>query len=366
MPDRGQENAPKGTAKGVAQLAGVSITTVSRVLSGQDVAISKATRQRVLSAAKQLRYRPNSLAVALRKGHTRTIGLLVPDIADAYFHQIARGLEDAAQLVGYTVVLCNTDRDAAKERSYVELLADQQVEGIVFAGGGVDDDEHLVDFPWHEIHVVTVGPHRLACPSIRVDDAGTIELAVDHLVEQGCRRILCLAGRPNWLIHQERLAGYVRAVDAHGLERDQQLVRPGLFSVDEGYASVEAALRQGVHFDGVVAFNDYAAIGAVRAVAAHGRRVPEDVVVVGCDDIPVSSLVSPRLTSVSFPQYDFGRAAMEVVLDLAAGNTVEPVRQFPYHLEVRESSRRHAAVGTARGPVSPSTASTERSEEGPQ
>lgn len=332
--------APAKGAKAVAQRAGVSVTTVSRVLRGQDVAISEATKQRVLAAAKELRYRPNSLAVALRKGHTRTIGLLVPDIADAYFHQLARGLEDAAQEAGYTVVLCNTDRQPAKERSYVELLADQQVESIVFAGGGIDDDAHLADFPWHGIHVVAIGPHRLDCPSVRVDDAGTIELAVDHLVEQGSTRILCLAGRPNWLINKERLRGYRQAVERHGLELDPRLVRTGDFSVEAGCASTRAALGESVEFDGVMAFNDYTAIGAVQAVTEHGRRVPEDVVVVGCDDIPISSLVSPRLTSVSFPQYEFGRAAMEVILEMATGDVAAPVRLFAYHLEVRESSRR--------------------------
>jgi LacI family transcriptional regulator len=333
---------PKRTAKAVAARAGVSVTTVSRVLNGRDDAISADTRDRVLSAARQLRYRPNSLAVALRKGYTQTVGLIVPDIADAYFHQVARGLEDAAQLAGYTVVLCNTDRIAEKERATIEVLCDQHVDAIVFAGGGIADEKHLADFPWDGMHVVAVGPHRLDCPSIRVDDAGTIELAVDHLVEQGCRRILCVAGLEHWAINAVRLDGYRRAIARHGLEFERDLVLHGSFTVESGRVVVGAALADGLAFDGVVAFNDYSAIGGMQALAEHGRRVPEEIAVVGCDDIPVSSLVHPRLTSVSFPQYDFGRAAMNLVLDLVANRPVAPVTTFPYHLEVRESSARRA------------------------
>jgi LacI family transcriptional regulator len=324
----------------VAERAGVSVTTVSRVLNGRDDAISAETRERVLKAARQLRYRPNSLAVALRKGVTHTIGLIVPDIGDAYFHQVARGLEDAAQLAGYTVILCNTDRVAARERSSIEVLCDQHVDAIVFAGGGIDDDKHLADFPWDGMHVVAVGPHNLECPSIRVDDAGTIELAVNHLVEQGCRRVLCLAGMENWLINSARLEGYRRAIAHHGMDYDPQLVRNGSFRVESGREMVASTIADGVDFDGIVAFNDYSAIGAMQALAEHGRRVPEDIAVVGCDDVPVASLVQPALTSVSFPQYDFGRAAMQVIQDLIAGRPVAEVTTFPYHLEVRGSSRR--------------------------
>lgn len=329
----------KRTAKAVAALAGVSVTTVSRVLSGHSDTFSPQTRERVQSAARELRYRPNSLATALRKGYTRTIGLLVPDISDAYFFQIARGLEDAAQRSGYTVMLCNTDRIADKERAYIEILTDQHVDAIVFAGGGVDDDEHLRDLSWDRIHVVTIGPHRLPFPSIRVDDAGTIELAVDHLVEQGCRSVLCIAGQENWLINQERLAGYWHAVARHRLAVDPALVVHGSFALESGRAAVDATIAAGVGFDGVVAFNDYTAVGAIQALQRHGLRVPNDIVVVGCDDVPISSLVSPGVTSVSFPQYDFGRAAMQIIRDLVAGKPVPPVTQFPHHLEVRDSSR---------------------------
>jgi len=339
MPDLASLSA-KPTAKAVAAHAGVSVTTVSRVLSGRHDSISPQTRERVLQVAEELHYRPNSIAAALRKGYTRAIGLMVPDISDAYFHQIARGLEDAAQDAGYSVVLFNTDRVAAKERAGVETFYEHGVDAVVFAGGGVDDETHLQGFPWKHMNVVTIGPHRLPFPSIGVDDVATIELAVGHLVEQGCQRILCLAGQPNWLINAERLEGYRRAQARHGLDPDPALMWPAAFTVQSGYEATKQARASGVDFDGVMAFNDYTAIGAIKALLELGVDVPDEVAVVGCDDIPIAQLVSPRLTSVSFPQYEFGRAAMERALDLIAGRPVAQTTRFEHRLEVRESSLR--------------------------
>lgn len=334
----------KPTAKAVAERAGVSATTVSRVMNGRAGDISEQTRERVLEAARVLRYRPSSLAAALRKGYTRSVGLVVPDIADAYFHQIARGVDDVAQEAGYTMVLCNTDRVAAKERAGIEVLYDQNVDAIIFAGGGVDEDAHLRDLPWDLMHVVTVGPHRLPFPSIRVDDAGTIRTAMDHLLKQGRRRVLCIGGRENWLIHLERLQGYRDALAEHGLGCDPALVFSGDFTVAAGYDAVREAIDGGTPFDAVMAFNDYTAVGAVQALHEAGVDVPADVAVVGCDDIPLASLVRPTLTSVSFPQREFGSAAMRAVLDLLAGRTVDPVTRFDYLLRVRDSSAPTAAV----------------------
>ena len=335
----------KPTAKAVAERAGVSVTTVSRVVNGRAGDISPETRERVLDAARALRYRPSSLAAALRKGYTRTVGLVVPDIADAYFHQIARGVDDVAQEAGYTVVLCNTDRVAAKERTGIEVLYDQNVDAIIFAGGGVDDDTHLRDLPWDLMHVVTVGPHRLPFPSIRVDDAATIRTAMNHLLEQRRRRVLCIGGRENWLIHVERIAGYRAALAEHGLECDPALTFSGDFTVSAGHDAVRRALDAGTPFDAVMAFNDYTAVGAMQALHEAGVDVPEEVAVVGCDDIPLASLVRPTLTSVNFPQRQFGAAAMRAVLDLLAGRAVDPVTRFDYLLRVRESSAPSAAVG---------------------
>lgn len=338
------------TAKAVAEWAGVSVTTVSRVLNGRGEAIPETTRSRVLAAAHELGYRPNSLAAALRKGITRTIGLLVPDIADAYFHQVARGVEDTAQAAGYMVIVCNTDRIAEKELAYVQLLHDKRADAIIFAGGGVDEEKHLAQYDWEHMRAVTIGPHRLPFPSIRVDDAGVIETAVQHLTEEGCRRILCIAGKPNWLITETRLEGHRRGVEKAGLAFDPELVVYAEFSQEAGYMVAQQALADGTDFDGILAFNDYLAIGAIQGLHACRRNVPGDVAVIGCDDIPAASLVRPQLSSVGFSQYEFGRGAMRAVLDMADGKSVEETTIFPYYIEKRASTKRtsHGHINFSR------------------
>lgn len=325
------------TARAVAERAGVSVTTVSRVLSGQATAIPESTQNRVLEAARELRYRPNTLARALRKGTTQSIGLIVPDVSDAYFHQIARGVEDVAQAAGCVVILANTDRIPERELACVNLLLDKRVDGIVFAGGGVDDDAHLADTDWGSAKVIVVGPHALPFPSVTVDDTAAIADGVRHLHALSCRRVLCLAGRENWLITQRRLAGYRQAVGELGLDDDPGLVVFGDFTEASGEELTAKALASATPFDAVVAFNDYAAIGAVRAIREAGLRVPGDIAVVGCDDIPVARMVHPALTTIGFSQYDFGRTAAELLLDPsripADGNTT-----FPYELVIRDST----------------------------
>lgn len=329
---------PSGSAKDVAARAGVSVTTVSRVLNGRAEAIPPETQRRVIDSAAELGYRPNSLAIALRRGVTETIGLVVPDISDSYFHQIARGVEDVAQPVGYGVLLTNTDRIPDRETAVVNMLLDKRVDGIIFAGGGVDGDRHLHEVSWGTSRVVTIGPHHLGFPSVRVDDKAAIEAAVAHLASIGCQRVLCLAGESDWLVSRQRLDGYRRAVTAHRLDKDSRLVLYGRFSRESAEKRVREALAAGVEFDGVVAFNDYCAIGALQALADAGLRVPEDVAVIGCDDVAEAELVRPSLSSISFSQYQMGRAAAAELLRLPEAGDFPPIH--PHNLTIRQSTAR--------------------------
>lgn len=329
--------AARVTVKTVASRAGVSVATVSRVLGGHADAVTDATRARVIRAADELGYQPNSLAVALRKGVTKTIGLIIPDISDAYFHLIARGVEDVAQEAGYAVVFCNSDRKVDKETLCLDLLRDKRVDGIIFCGGGVDDERHLQGRNWGAAKVVAIGPHVVDLPSIRVDDSSAIESAVSHLASGGRRRVLCIAGEADWLITQRRLAGYRAGVEHLALDADPALVSFYGFKSADGRRAVSEALAAGVQFDAAIAFDDDAALGAMAALRAAGRRVPEDVAVIGCDDIPFGSLAQPSLSTIRFPTYDFGTTAAHMVLDMLAGNDIERVVDFPFELCIRES-----------------------------
>jgi LacI family transcriptional regulator len=334
------------TVKTVATRAGVSVATVSRVLGEHADVVTDATRERVVRAVEELGYQPNSLAVALRKGVTKTIGLIVPDIADAYFHQVARGVEDVAQEAGYAVVFCNSDRRVDKETLCLDLLRDKRVDGIIFCGGGVDDERHLRGRNWGAAKVVGIGPHVVDLPSIRVDDGAAIEAAVEHLAAGGRRRVLCMAGEAEWLVTQRRLEGYRAGVGRFELDADPALVSFHGFSCDAGRRAVGEALAAGLEFDAAIAFDDDVALGAMAALREAGRRVPEDVALIGCDDIPFASLVQPSLSTIHFPTYDFGATAARMVLDMLAGGDVERVVDFPFELRIRESSGGPAAAAS--------------------
>lgn len=336
-------NAPgKVTIRTVAAQAGVSLTTVSRVLNGKADSIGAETRKRVLETARQLGYRPNRLGVNLRKGVTQTIGLVIPDITSSYFHLVARAVEDVAQAAGYTVILCNTDRNPRKERLYVDVLLEKRVDAIIFAGGGVDNDEHLRDCRWGDTKVVAIGPHHLPCPSVSFDQRAFTQAAVSHLVEQGCRRIACLGGHESWLIAQVRAAGFRDGLAAAGLEVVPELIWANDLTISTGVQAVRAALEAGVSFDGVVSFSDYPAIGALHAVKEAGLRVPDDVAIIGCDDIEMASYVDPPLSSVAMPSYEASTQAMQMILDMTRGEEVPEMVEYPFELKVRASSlRRH-------------------------
>jgi LacI family transcriptional regulator len=344
--DRVPGSAKRVSARDVAALAGVSVTTVSRVLNDKGDDLAEATRERVRAAARELGYQANAAAVALRRGRTGTIGLVVPDIGDQYFHRIARGIEDTVRPEGYGIVFCNTDRVVAREAEAVELLLGKSVDGIVLCGGGIGADRHLRSRNWAGTRVVTIGPHMLDLPAVTVDDVGAIAALVEHLADGGRRRILCLAGDEHWLVSQERLAGYRKAVTELGLDDDPALVVHSGFAAEDGEAGVQHALDGGIRFDAVLAFNDYSALGAANALEQRGLRIPDDVAVAGCDDIDFASFARVPLTSVRFPTYDMGQAAVGLVLPDGATAHDHPTTSFGYELRIRRSTAPDIAART--------------------
>jgi LacI family transcriptional regulator len=335
--------AARPTVKTVAELAGVSTTTVSRVLNGKSQELSEATRQRVHEAARVLGYRPNSLAVGLRKQTTRTIGLMVPDIGNSYFHQLARGAEDTAMQAGYATIFCNTDRRPEKEITYIDLLSDKRVDGIIFTGGGVNGDSHVSERLRPDAKVVTIGPHRLPFPSVGVDDRAAIATAVEHLASQGCRDIACIGGTPGWLIHEERLEGFRRGLTHAGMPFQESLLWLTDLTHNEAKTAIDRAVAQDLRFDGLIAFSDVAAVGAMRALREHGVSIPGDVAIVGCDDTTLSTLVEPQLSSIAFPVYEFGAEATRMIIAMAENKSVEQHVEFDFELHVRASSDRSSA-----------------------
>jgi LacI family transcriptional regulator len=276
---------------------------------------------------------------------------MLPDIVDACFSELARGVEDTAQRLGYTVILCNTDRQPAKETMYIDMLSERQVDGIIWAGGGVNHDRHLVRRLRAGPRVVTIGARRLRFPALGVDDRSAIASAVRHLAGQGCGEIACIAGRPDWMLHEERLAGFRHGLADAGLPFRESLCWPGDLTVAAGKRAVERAHEQGLRFDALVAFSDYSALGAISSLRKFGVRIPDDVAVVGCDEIAMAALAEPPLSSLAFPLGELGMAATKMVVAMAEASPHESNLEFPFDLHVRASSDRSALRGSSGKPA---------------
>jgi len=338
------------TIRDVATRAGVSVATVSRVVNRSPHRVSPATQRRVLSAVRQLGYRVNIIAQGLKKRSTRTVALIVPDISNPFFPAIARGIEDAARERGYAVLLCNTYEDLARERAYLELLRKRMIDGVIFATVG-SNTAHLRALRRERLPVVLVARDvvGLRIDAVLVDNYHGEFEATSHLIGLGHRRIAHICGPATLHVVAERRRGYLRALEAAGVPGADAIVLEGDFTAEGGRQAIRTLLERGVRFTAVAAANDLMAIGAMEALRHAGRLVPEDVAVVGFDDITFASLVSPPLTTVAQPKYRMGQMAMARLLELMDRRDGGPRQTvLPARLVVREScgaGRRAGAAG---------------------
>jgi DNA-binding LacI/PurR family transcriptional regulator len=325
----------------VAAAAGVSVATVSRVLSPATAAVPmrKETRDKVERAIDELGYRPNDLARALLHQRSSAIGLVVPDISNPYYPPLVRGVEDVASSHGYRVVLCNTDRDPAKISGYLDTLIKSRVDGIVVAGGGwADVPERTAVLGTYRTGLVAVGRHDTAHPSVRIDNVAASREATEHLLGLGHSRIAFLGGPASSTTVQDRAQGYRDALKVAGRPGAATAIRHGDFTEESGYAMTRELLRLGRPPTALLCANDRIALGAYAAAADTARRVPDDVSVVGFDDTPIARYVRPTLTTIAIPTYEMGSAAMRLLLAQFEGNTPAGLQTLPTHLVVRDST----------------------------
>jgi len=330
----------------VAARAGVSPTTVSHVISGNRP-VSARTAAVVRRAMAELDYVPNHAARSLRSGSTRMLGLLVPDIGNPYFADLARGAEDGAQANGYRLVLGNTGFDAARELEYLQALRAGHVDGIVYATGGMPPSDQLVEVI--DRFLVVLADEEvpgLAVDTIISDGERGGRLAGEHLRDLGHREILAIDGPPGLASSADRARGF-DAVFAGGAG-DVTHVR-GDYVRDAAADAVRAALRRGETFTAVFAANDLMAVGALDALAHAGLAAPDDVSLVSFDDTSLATLVRPALTAVRQPVRAIGRAAAEhliTAIDHPAGRPPERI-VLDVELVVRDSTAPPGGPATA-------------------
>lgn len=321
------------TIRDVAREAGVATSTVSRAFSAPQ-RVSERTRRHVLSVAERLEYRPNPLARALPSGRTTTVGLLVPDITNPYFAGLIRGAERQANAAGYTLILTDTEESADVETRSIERLRGV-VDGFVLAASRLSDSR-VREVAANNV-VALINRHVEGVPSVVVDTSDSTRQIVDHLASLGHRKVAYLAGpRASWP-NSQRWAALCHAAEELGI-----VATPlGPFSPElaAGAAAADAAIRQGV--TAAVAYNALLAIGTLSRFSERGMRVPEDISVVGYDDIFGADFCSPPLTTVAAPVQDAGRRAIDLLLGQLNAQYGHDDRHdvvLPTYLRIREST----------------------------
>ena len=334
------------TQTDVATLAGVARRTVSNVVNDFPH-VSADVRNRVKAAIEELGYEPNSTARSLRMGRTHTIGVALPELDVGYFGEIGRLLMEVAEEFGYTVLISQTLGTRKREIQTLEKFRSQQVDGVIFSAISIDATELIGKL--RGVPVVALGEHQLtsSLDRVAVDNVACTRMAVQHLLDIGRRRIAFI-GRNRHASRSEmpdlRLRGYQEALHGFGLKHEPSLeVRVKGFHRKGGFDATNRLLEADAEFDGVFCANDMLAFGTIRALMDADRRVPEDVAVVGFDDVEEAQFSVPRLTTVSPDKRRITRAAVEL-LTARIENGAEPVA-FPadsFSLIVRESTIRES------------------------
>ena len=330
------------TLRDVARVSGVHPGTASRALNEETRAlVNEDTARRVLEAAEQLGYRPNPIARGLKTNRSYTIGVLIPDLTNPLFPPILRGIEDRLEESGYTPLMANTDNDPERERIDWHAMRARQVDGIV-AATARRDHELLDELLESGIPVVLVNRRApdSGVPSATADDRQGIRLAVGHLAELGHERIAHIAGPLELSTGLDRHEGFHEAMRELGLEPDPELVVvTGAFTEAEGAKACAELLDRGAGPTAIAAANDLIALGCYDVFAERGIACPEEISVVGFNDMPFAGRFQPPLTTIRIPHYEIGMAAAELMLEILLNGEAPPrdIRLEP-SLVVRSSA----------------------------
>jgi LacI family transcriptional regulator len=332
------------TIRDVAKLAGVAPITASRVISNSGYA-SDEVRQRVNQAVDQLGYVPNFLARSLRSKRTRTLALVLTDITNPFWTTVARGVEDAASEEGYHVIFCNTDESASKQESYLEAMIQKQVDGILLVPAR--SKESPIKFLHQQNVQVVLLDRRLPdmeADVVRCDSNGGAYQLVQLLLKLGHRRIAILSGPSGVSSADDRVAGYQHALQEVGLETKDQLIIYGEFSLESGYQMTHDLLAMTPRPTALFASNNFIAIGALKALHDAGVTVPEEMSVVGFDDLPAAIVVEPFLTVAFQPAYEMGRRATKRLLECLDGQVTDGIQEIVLPVSIIERKSTQAVT----------------------
>jgi LacI family transcriptional regulator len=335
--------------KDVAARAGVSMATVSRVLTG-DYPVADLTRARVQRAVQELDYVVNAHARALHGATSKVVALVVADVVTPFFARIAAGVEQQATEANRLCLICTTHLDPDRELDVVGLMREQRADAVILAGGVVENDDYRARMRRYAQSLEDAGSRLVLCarpslgpdfPAITVEyeNVGGAHAATTNLLTLGHRRILMVAGPVGLTTSDQRVDGYRTALAAYGQAVDPALISHGPWGRREGYQRMQALLASGPQFTAIFAGNDGVAAGAIAALREVGKRVPDDVSIVGYDDAPSAADFNPPLTTVRVPQEELGRTAVRLAMQAVSGASGREHVMLGTHLVMRGSVR---------------------------
>ena len=309
-----QKNQNRTTIKDVAIQADVSIATVSKIINGKDEHISEETRQRVFEVIGDFGYVPNSMAKSLKEANTKTLGLVIPDIGNA-FPEMAKGAQDEAFAHGYTMFFCSTDSNSVQEEKFLNVLKSKMVDGIIYVSSDYATSKRLLS----EISIPIVAIDRKIetnqnMGSVRIDNFSAMRDVAKYIAEKGCKKIAYITDDILMSPSKERYEGLMAGLKEAGIDFDKRLHYPGTFSVETGHIGAMTLLQRNSGIDCIVCGNDLIAIGAVNICQKLGKSIPEDIKIIGFDDIYISKYMNPELTTVRQDAYEMGKRAASMLI----------------------------------------------------
>lgn len=321
------------TLKMVAERAGVSVNTASRAINNKSD-INEETKKRVLKVAQELGYVQNATAVALRTKKTRTLGVVIADNRNPFYAEVLNGIEEAAREKNYHIILANTQRDYQKEEEAINLLLAKRVDGLLITPvqDRNDDIKKLIEA---NIPFVIVGRdfENIEVDAVYNDEVKGGFFATEYLIKKGHKRIAFINGFLHKSPAQGRLEGYKKALKEHGIPLDDMMVSVGDIDVEDGYERTKQMLEKNLDFTAIFAYNDMMAFGAMQAVKEKGLRIPEDIGLVGYDDIPFSSLISPSLSTIRLKKQELGAESVKLLLSRINGSR-EKMKKIMLNVEL--------------------------------
>ncbi len=326
----------------IARICGVSKATVSRVINNIPQGVGPETRERVLKTIRELNYRPNALARSVATSKSGMIGLIIPDVSNFFYPKVIRGVTDYMDSCGYSVILGNSDYEPEKEAQQLLRMIDRRVDGILLCSG-VSNKKFLADFRQYNIPLALVGrnfDNSVSDASIMGDNIRGGYKSASHLIQSGSRRVVYVEGNPHIAGSKQRLQGYRQAHVEFGLPIREEFIISGEYSIEFGRETARRLLSSGLEFDAIMTGSDLIAIGILSQLMKSGVRVPEDIEVIGFDNIELTTVITPMLSTVSKPHYEMAQHISEQLIRIIQGETIAlPHTVVEPQLILRETTR---------------------------